>query len=103
MDISDKRRACAAALTLSLVLLTSGTSVAAENDSGKPSGEDMLLDAVAVRPLTLAASAVGLAAWVVTLPFTVPSGGALDAGQSWVVEPLEYTFIRPLGEISGNR
>jgi len=53
--------------------------------------------------MTLAASVVGAATWVVTLPFTLFSGNADDAAKSWVVDPLEYTFVRPLGDLSDNR
>ena len=89
--------------TFALGLLSSSQSVAGDHDRQEPTGSEMFLDAVVVRPMTLTASAVGLVAWVVTLPFTIPSGGAADAGKSWVADPLEYTFVRPLGDISDNR
>ena len=59
----------------------------------------MFTDAAVVRPLTLTTSALGAATWVATLPFTIPAGSAGEAGQSWVLDPLKYTFVRPLGEM----
>jgi len=57
----------------------------------------MVADAAVVRPLTLAASTVGFFGWLVTLPFTVAGGNAREVGKAWVLDPLEYTFKRPLG------
>lgn len=96
-----KTMICGIALTLGLGL--SGTGLATDANAEDPTAGEMLADATVVRPMTFVASAVGLAAWVVTLPFTIPSGSAADAGKSWVVDPLEYTFVRPLGDISDNR
>jgi len=67
--------------------------------SEQPTGGEMLADAVLVRPMTLAATAVGAIAWVITLPFSIPAGSAGDAGHAWVGSPLKYTFMRPLGEM----
>jgi len=65
----------------------------------QPTGGEMMADAVLVRPLTLAATAVGAIAWVITLPFSIPAGNAGEAGHAWVGGPLKYTFMRPLGEM----
>ncbi len=65
----------------------------------QPTGGEMIVDAVLVRPMTLAATAVGTIAWVITLPFSIPAGSAGDAGRAWVSGPLKYTFMRPLGEM----
>ena len=64
-----------------------------------PTGGEMFADAVVVRPLTLGASAVGLLAWVVTLPFSIPAGNADENGKAWVTGPLKYTFMRPIGNM----
>lgn len=64
-----------------------------------PSGSSMLIDAVLARPLGLLATVVGAAVWVVSLPFTLPSGSADEAAQGLVGDPAAYTFKRPLGEI----
>jgi hypothetical protein len=57
----------------------------------------MLADTVMVRPLTLVGTAVGVVAFVVTLPFSALGGNVGEAGQLLVVDPAKYTFIRPLG------
>lgn len=95
--------AYAMAATLGLGVLSGGTCLANDAESQEITGGEMFADAVVVRPMMVGATVVGFAAWVVTLPFTIPSGSAADAGKSWVVDPLGYTFNRPLGDISDNR
>jgi hypothetical protein len=73
---------------------------AAAYDSGvddEVTGGEMLADAVAVRPLTFAATVIGTATWIVSLPFTLIGGNTGEAGEKLVVEPFKYTFARPLG------
>ena len=101
--MNPRMAAFAVCLTLALAV-TSGSLNAAANDyREEPTVGEMFADAVVVRPMTLLASAVGLAAWVVTLPFSLPGGSAGDAGEAWVLEPLGYTFARPLGEMRSER
>lgn len=59
----------------------------------------MVLDALLLRPLGLAATVLGAATFVVTLPFSLPTRSADDAAKVLVVKPAEYTFARPLGEV----
>lgn len=66
-------------------------------------GESMLLDTVFLRPISLVGVAVGAAAWVVSLPFSITSYSAGDAFEALVETPLNYTFSRPLGDISSCR
>ncbi len=95
-------RALILAAGLSLLPVTGGAETLASQgydyDEG-PTGGQMLLDAVVVRPLTLMISAAGAVAWVATLPFTIPGDSVEAAGHAWVAGPLKYTFIRPLGEM----
>lgn len=67
-----------------------------------PATGEMVADAAVVRPMTLWASAIGAVGWVVTLPFTLPSGSAGKVGKAWVGDPLKYTFCRPIGEMEDN-
>lgn len=60
-------------------------------------GANMLLDLVVVRPLELVAYVTGFGAWVVSLPFTIPSESVPQAANELVGRPFEYTFMRPLG------
>lgn len=88
------------AFTLGLAVLSETGAVSAKSlYSEEPTRGEMFADAVVVRPMTLVASAVGLVAWVVTLPFSIPSGDAGKIGKEWVAGPLKYTFYRPVGNL----
>jgi hypothetical protein len=76
----------------------SSSSYGATTDS-----EAMLLDTVFLRPVSLVGVAVGAAAWIVSLPFSLPSGSTGEAWDALVETPLNYTFSRPLGDISSCR
>jgi len=65
----------------------------------RPSIVAMGLDFLIVRPLTLALTAVGSAFWLVSLPVTVVGGNVVEAGEKMVLEPGQYTFVRPLGHM----
>lgn len=63
------------------------------------SGAGMVADLLVLRPLGIAATAVGCVLFVASLPFTIWSGEGLEkAGTYLVAEPAAYTFVRPLGE-----
>ncbi|MCY4515151.1 MAG: hypothetical protein OXC69_08485 [Candidatus Tectomicrobia bacterium] len=66
-------------------------------ESADPAGP-MLVDAFLLRPLGLAATVAGTAAFVLTLPFSLPTGSVEKAAKALVVRPARYTFARPLGE-----
>lgn len=58
----------------------------------------MGVDLVVVRPIWLVATVLGTAAFIVSLPFTIPGGNTGEAAQKLVVAPAKYTFTRPLGK-----
>ena len=65
-------------------------------------GEDrnavsMMFDLVLLRPLGLAATVIGTAFFVVSLPFSALGGNTGEAAKKLMVEPAKYTFTRPLG------
>lgn len=62
-----------------------------------PPGYAMLGDLIFARPLLIAATVVGAAAFVVTLPFSALGGNVKEAGQALVVEPGKSAFVRCLG------
>jgi hypothetical protein len=66
----------------------------------EPTGAEMLFDATIVRPMGLVGTVVGAAAWVVSLPFTLPSHSTERAAKQLVAKPAEFTFKRPLGQFS---
>lgn len=55
-------------------------------------------DFFVVRPLGIAATAVGAVIYVISLPFSLAGGNEEEARQKLVVDPATYTFTRPLGE-----
>ncbi len=82
-------------------LLTAVTApVQAQEPLSKVTGEGMAVDLVLLRPLGIAATAIGCAFFVAGLPFTIWSSRRLkQAGTHLVLEPATYTFVRPLGEL----
>lgn len=57
----------------------------------------MMGDLLIARPLLIAATAVGAAVFVVSLPFTALGGNVGAAGKALVVEPGKAAFVRCLG------
>jgi hypothetical protein len=68
--------------------------------SASPSGSEMFVDLVVTRPLGLLSVVAGSAAFVLALPFTIPSGSVNRSAEELVGKPIRYTFNRPLGEFS---
>ena len=68
------------------------------NTNYEPSGASMALDAIVIRPLGLAATIIGSALYVVSLPFSALGGNAKEAGEVLVGKPARFTFKRPLGK-----
>ena len=58
----------------------------------------MMADGVLARPLGLASTIIGSAFFVITLPFTVPSGSVGEAKKQMIEYPAWFTFKRPVGE-----
>ena len=89
------------AAATAVFFLSSSSLVSAQNQTEPVTGErgsDMAADLVLVRPLGIVGSLLGAVGFVVALPFTIPSGTVGEAGRAMVVNPLEYTFNRPLGD-----
>jgi len=82
----------------SLSITTSASAGETYKFDQRPSGGDMLLDMTIMRPLMLVGTVVGAAAFVVTLPFSALGGNVGEAAETLVLEPAQYTFVRPLGE-----
>lgn len=64
---------------------------------GPPSSTVMAFDALFARPLGAAATVVGTALFLGTLPMSVATHTADEAGWGLVGRPFNYTFNRPLG------
>jgi len=92
-------KALVAALGAVLLLSSSAPVLAQQPDTvtGDRAG-DMTADLVLVRPLGVVGTVIGAAVFVVSLPFTLPTGSAGEAAHELVGKPFEYTFNRPLGD-----
>jgi hypothetical protein len=90
-----------AALLACVIGAVPACAMAQQDDSvSGDKATDMVLDAVVMRPLGLAATVVGAALTVVTLPFTIPSGSVEASAHELIVRPAAYTFKRPLGDFT---
>ncbi len=52
------------------------------------------LDLVIARPAGVLAGIAGAAFFVVTLPFTIPSGGVERAAERFIISPFEFSLAR---------
>lgn len=62
-----------------------------------PPGYAMIGDLLIARPILIVLTAVGAAAFVVSLPFTALGGNVKSAGQALVLDPGQAAFVRCLG------
>jgi len=77
------------------VLLTIGgfcSAVSAQEDPIKDEWNTM--DLFFARPLGVAAGIVGTGFFILSLPFTIPTGGVDDAAQMFIVKPFKFSFGR---------
>jgi hypothetical protein len=65
--------------------------------------EAIIADGLLLRPGGLIATVLGTVAFVVTLPFSIPTKSVERAAQKLVVAPAKYTFTRPLGQLDTDR
>ncbi len=94
-------RRIAAALGAALVVSLSAPAAAQEADTVLGDrGSDMAADLLIVRPLGIVGTVIGAGLFVVSLPFTLPTGSTGDAAREMIGEPFEYTFNRPLGDFN---
>jgi len=68
-----------------------------EDNIERPGPVRMAADAAIARPLFLAATAVGAALYVITLPLSWAGGNVDEAGKMLVELPARNTFERCLG------
>ncbi|MEK7773215.1 MAG: hypothetical protein AAB307_02610 [Deltaproteobacteria bacterium] len=85
-------------LTVS-VLLCSVPATSLAYDDQEPSGTEVAVDIVLVRPFGVAAIAAGAVFFVAGLPFTLPTMSVGIAARKLLVEPFKFTFLRPVGDI----
>lgn len=85
--------------TMAVLLAVSplGAASGANTVEEEPSALAMTGDLVLVRPFMLATTVVGSAVWLVSLPFSLAAGNAMQAADTLVVSPAANTFFRCLG------
>ena len=81
------------------VFVTAAAAAEIYDNYGLSRSEAVFIDGLLIRPVMVVTTAVGVVAFVATLPFSILGGNVDEAGQKLVVEPAEYTFVRPLGEM----
>jgi len=65
----------------------------------KGSAEAMIGDLVVVRPLGIAATALGAVFFVASMPFSLAGMNTGEAFKKLVAEPADFTFARSLGDV----
>jgi hypothetical protein len=86
-------------IALSLVLVPLGSQVLAQAvvDEPNPNAGSMTADLFVMRPLGAAATILGTAVFVLSLPFTAISNTIPAASEKLVKDPFHFTMTRPLG------
>lgn len=91
-------------LTTGLATLPLSASATQDNVSGDPTytleappAYAMMGDLLIARPLLIAGTVIGAAAFVVSLPFSALGGNVEEAGRALVIEPGREAFVRCLG------
>ena len=80
-------------LTVVFALVLLGSSAHAQVDPIRD--EWNMMDLLFARPASVLAGVAGTALFVVTLPFTVPTGGVEASADMFMVQPFKYAFDRP--------
>jgi hypothetical protein len=107
-----KRKVLLVILAISLVSVWTGVGLAGQigyslkasetgfgfkPEPGVPASGVMAVDGLIGRPLGLAATAVGAATFIITLPTSLPTHTADKAAWGLIGRPGAWTFNRPLG------
>jgi uncharacterized membrane protein YfcA len=91
------KRAVLIFMTISLVLVSLHTMGWAEEKWSKDDStkdEWNMIDLVLARPIGVAAGIFGTGIFIISLPFTIPTGSVDDAAQMLVVKPFKFSFER---------
>lgn len=97
LSLSCAWTGAATAGVLGYSLDRAGTRGFAEPPPAEPSAAVVAADALIARPAGLGLTIAGTATFLLTLPFSIPSGSVDNAAQGLIVKPGGYTFVRPLG------
>lgn len=103
MRASRKYRAGGKGLVAATLLSCSLGMPAHADITAEPTGEEMIADALVARPIGVAATVLGTAAFVVSLPFSLLGGNVDKAAETLVLGPGREAFVRCLGCRSAGR
>jgi hypothetical protein len=70
----------------------------ASNEAGTVAAEEIAIDLLIARPVAICSCVIGTGVLVVTLPFTIPSGGVRETAYTFVVQPFKVAFVRPIAD-----
>jgi len=88
-------------MTISLVLVSLYTMGWTEEKWSKDDpirDEWNMIDLSLARPIGVAAWIFGTGIFIISLPFTIPTGSVDDAAQMFVVKPFKFSFERKFPE-----
>ncbi len=81
------------------VMSLSTFAFAADNSPRGPSAGAVVADVLVLPPLGFCGTVLGSAAFVVSLPVTVPTRKTEEASKMLVEKPFNYTFRRRVGKM----
>ena len=84
-------------LIIALCVAFTFAPVQSQAELGDPNAFGMIADGLVARPAGAAVTVVGVAAYVVTLPFSAISKSSKGAWRALVQQPANFTFRRRLG------
>jgi hypothetical protein len=84
------------AVLMMLILLASPAAFAL---SGDRDANNMLADTLLLRPIGVAALAMGTVLYIVSLPAAIMTDSQKETYKVLIKEPSDYVFKRPVGEI----
>jgi hypothetical protein len=76
-----------------------GSTDSTPNIHKDPPGELIIADALILRPLGIAACAIGLVGALVVAPFSAATNSFDRVNRQLINVPFNYTFTRPLGQM----
>lgn len=82
-------------LVLIVSLVVTGVSSIGWAQADPIADEYNILDVLVARPLGVAAGILGTGVFILSLPFTIPTGGVDAAAQTFIMEPFKFSFTRP--------
>ncbi len=87
-------------IVVTLIASFLAASVPAFGYDGYDTAPVMIFDVVIVRPVSLVATVLGTAFFIIALPFAATSGSVEPVAKSLVASPFMYTFQRPVGDFN---